>query len=68
MLDSLPRNESDSLWIVKEIDPMDQGSREILILQADRNYCIDCTYLIGVKTFDQRAKYTLNLDLVYAEL
>lgn len=42
-------------------------AKEILILQEDRNFCIDCYYLIGVVTGGSKASYSVLVRNIEAQ-
>lgn len=51
-----------------EITPTSQvDSKEIIILTHDRSYCVDCQYLIGIVTHEQKAKFSLLVNSIDAE-
>ena len=55
-LDRIPKNKEDAMWVVEDITSINTDeAKDLLIMQLDRFYCTDCTYLIGVVTHDQRA-------------
>ena len=56
------------MWVVEDITSINTDeAKDLLIMQLDRFYCTDCTYLIGVVTHDQRAQYSLYLETLMAE-
>ena len=41
--------------------------KEIIIQQGDRNFCIDCYYLIGLVTGKTKASYSVIVKNIEAE-
>lgn len=56
------------MWVVEDINSINTDeAKDLLIMQLDRHYCFDCTYLIGIVTHEQRAQYSLYLETLLAE-
>lgn len=56
-----------SIWVAENINSTNFVSgKEIVILQDDRDFCVDCYYLIGVRTLATNAMYTLEVKSIDA--
>ena len=50
----LPSKKSEAIWIEEDIRTYNQEEgKDIIILQADQNYCVDCYYVIGIVTHEE---------------
>jgi len=53
----LPQNDKSSLW---KFDTSENNS--VIITNKEKNYCTECTYLIGINTRTSNAKYSLTVE------
>eukprot|EP00347_Sterkiella_histriomuscorum_P020253 403338511 len=70
-ISKLPSNFKKSLWTVENINSTNVvgSGKEIVVLQNDRDFCVDCYYLIGVKTDDEsNAMYSLEIKSINARV
>jgi hypothetical protein len=66
---SLPKRKSDAQWVTEDVNSINSGNedKQILILQNDREFCVDCYYVIGIVTHEGPCSYTLGLTTLEAE-
>ena len=41
--------------------------KQVLVMQKDRQYCVDCYYVIGIVTHEAPCTYQLSLQTGYEE-
>lgn len=62
-MQKLPKRKSDAKWLAEDVNSINAGNDDkyVLIMQNDRNYCVDCYYVIGVVTHEASCTYQLSL-------
>jgi hypothetical protein len=53
----LPKRKNDAKWLSEDINSINFGEKQVLIMQNDRNYCVDCYYVIAVVTHESSCTY-----------
>lgn len=63
----MPTTKRQAIWFLDSVSALSTPSQTELVFQtADRNYCTDCEYLIGVHSHDEACDYELLVSYVQA--